>query len=72
MLNIKGSPALSEFRVNKLLTNLKPFGVAGLASHFIHLVDISEGLSERERQVLNSLLEYGPKMQDSALEGVKC
>ena len=62
MLHIQGSPALSDFRLNKLLAELKSLvpTVSGLASHFVHFADISESLDEAESTILARLLQYGP------------
>jgi phosphoribosylformylglycinamidine synthase len=68
MLSIKGSPALSAFRIHKLLVSLKPFGVINLSSHFIHLIETSRDLDQAQMQVLESLLEYGPALQDVELD----
>ena len=70
MIAIKGSPALSEFRIQKLLTAIKPFGVSQVSSHYVHLVESRDELSEDHLAILNSLLEYGPKVQDQALQGM--
>lgn len=70
MITLKGSPALSEFRIQKLLDNLKPFGVSQVSSHFMHLIETAEDLTDEELKVVNGLLEYGPLMQDHELQGV--
>ena len=69
MITLKGSPALSEFRIQKLLDSVKPFGVSQISSHFIHLIETRSELSQQQNEVLNSLLQYGPKMVDHVLEG---
>ena len=71
MFAIKGNPALSEFRINKLLNTVKAYGVAEISSHFIHLVETQDDseLSDDELTVLTSLLEYGPKFSDLDING---
>lgn len=69
MFPIKGSPALSDFRIRKLLDQLKPFSVTRIASHFVHLVDVEGELSETQTEVLHSLLTYGPKLSEVDLDG---
>ncbi|MDH5711375.1 MAG: phosphoribosylformylglycinamidine synthase [Gammaproteobacteria bacterium] len=71
MLHIQGSPALSDFRLNKLLDELKALvpAVSGLASHFVHFADISEPLNEAEATILARLLQYGPSIEDHNCEG---
>ncbi|MBV8495379.1 MAG: phosphoribosylformylglycinamidine synthase, partial [Gammaproteobacteria bacterium] len=62
MLQIPGSPALSAFRLAKLLDRLKGLdgAVTGLAASFMHFADLERPLSARERGVLARLLTYGP------------
>ncbi len=69
MITLKGSPALSEFRIQKLLDSVKPFGVSQISSHFIHLIETRSELSQQQNEVLVNLLQYGPKMVDHVLEG---
>ncbi len=67
MLILRGAPALSEFRVKKLLQELNAAGVParGLASEFVHAVELVPGavLSPREQEVLEKLLTYGPRRE---------
>jgi phosphoribosylformylglycinamidine synthase len=60
MLILPGSPALSVFRKEKLLEALPQ--VASLSARFVHFVALREALDERERQILEGLLEYGPSL----------
>ncbi|MCW8924358.1 MAG: phosphoribosylformylglycinamidine synthase [Gammaproteobacteria bacterium] len=71
MLHIQGSPALSDFRLNKLLEELKSLvpAVSGLATHFVHFADVTEALSDEESSILGRLLQYGPKIEDIDCEG---
>ena len=60
MLRFRGSPALSPFRLEKLLTALRqrvPVVTDGYAE-FLHVVDGS--LTTHDREVLDRLLRYGP------------
>ena len=70
MISMKGNPALSDFRIQKLLTAVAPYGVSAISSHYIHLIETSAELSDSQRSVLKNLLEYGPKMQDLDLPGL--
>lgn len=70
MITLKGSPALSDFRIQKLLDSIKPFGVSQISSHYIHLIETRSELSDDQLKVVHNLLEYGPRMQDHILEGV--
>ena len=63
MLILRGAPALSLFRTQKLLANLQLFvpGVTGLTAEFVHFVHSAAPLSEAQTQVLQRLLSYGPR-----------
>ena len=60
MLRFRGSPALSPFRLEKLLTALRrrvPV-VTEIYAEFVHFVD--GRLITHDREVLDRLLQYGP------------
>ena len=61
MLQIPGGPAVSDFRLAKLLDLLRSRepAVRGLAAHFTHLID-AEPLAGGPLAVLRALLTYGP------------
>ena len=67
MLEIPGSPALSAFRINKLLQRLSRLdpAVTGLSSAFVHFVDIARSLRTDEAEVLGRLLTYGGRVKES-------
>jgi phosphoribosylformylglycinamidine synthase len=67
MLQITGAPALSSFRIAKLLDLLRARepAVTGLDSRFVHFVDLERPLTARERGILDRLLTYGPRMEES-------
>ena len=69
MLMISGAPALSAFRIAKLLTRLQELEprVTALESRFIHFADLERSLAAAEQEVLERLLTYGPRV-DSAAE----
>ncbi|RKH83817.1 phosphoribosylformylglycinamidine synthase [Corallococcus sp. AB045] len=62
MLTLRGAPALSEFRLAKLLARCRERvpTVATLYSEFVHFVDASAPLTQDESERLGRLLEYGP------------
>ena len=62
MLILRGSPALSAFRLQKLLGDLNSAGVPAraISTEFVHLVDLAADLTPAERAVLEKLLTYGP------------
>ena len=64
MLTLRGAPALSEFRLTKLLALCREHvpEAAAVYAEFVHFVDASAALSEDEQAVLDRLLEYGPRI----------
>ncbi|HEY0340925.1 MAG TPA: hypothetical protein VGC34_08985, partial [Steroidobacteraceae bacterium] len=70
MLPIPGAPALSAFRIAKLLARLQELvpGVSALESRFMHFADLEHPLAAGEREVLERLLTYGPRIESSAEE----
>jgi len=68
MLTIRGAPALSAFRIAKLLARLQGLEpkVENLQSRFVHFVDLSRPLQPAEREVLDRLLTYGPRIDTAA------
>jgi phosphoribosylformylglycinamidine synthase len=62
MLVLTGAPALSDFRLARLESSLRRrvTGVTGLASRYLHFVDLERPLTPEETGVLDSLLRYGP------------
>ena len=63
MLILRGSPALSSFRLQKLQAALVADGlpVRALAAEFVHLAETTAPLSPAEHSVLSRLLTYGPR-----------
>ena len=72
MISIKGSPALSPFRIRKLVDGLAPLGVKAVSTHYLHLVSLRGELEDGQREVLERLLQYGPKLEDVELDGRRC
>jgi phosphoribosylformylglycinamidine synthase len=71
MLQISGAPALSAFRITKLLSRLQALdsSVTALESRFEHFVDLERPLASAEREVLEHLLTYGPRSGSYAEQG---
>ena len=65
MLELRGAPALSEFRQNKVLSKLQSVvpAVTSVYAEFVHFADTSAELDGNELQVLARLLKYGPKAE---------
>ncbi len=72
MLTLRGSPALSHFRLQKLLADLVASGlpVRAVSAEFIHVVDVAADLTASERDILDKLLTYGPRRASAAVEGM--
>ena len=71
MLQIPGAPALSAFRIAKLLGRLGALepAVTALAARFVHFAELAQPLSAPEREVLAQLLTYGPRLTAPAEAG---
>lgn len=71
MLILRGAPALSPFRSQKLLETLqaKIPEITGVFAEFQHFVRTDADLSETEVQTLERLLTYGPKLQEGECSG---
>ncbi|MGR5141759.1 phosphoribosylformylglycinamidine synthase [Photobacterium sp. DNB23_23_1] len=69
---LRGSPALSEFRVNKLLERCRELDlpVSGIYAEFMHFADLSSPLSAEEQEKLTSLLTYGPTIAEHEPSGL--
>jgi phosphoribosylformylglycinamidine synthase len=72
MLTLRGSPALSTFRLQKLLADLTTAGVPATAigAEFVHVVDLAGELSAAQRGVLEQLLTYGPTRTPEKISGL--
>ncbi|NVK24061.1 MAG: phosphoribosylformylglycinamidine synthase, partial [Gammaproteobacteria bacterium] len=71
MLILRGAPALSDFRVKKLLKafNENGLNVKDIYAEFSHFAHTTAELSTDELAKLNALLEYGPKIAQHQPEG---
>ncbi|WP_394201122.1 phosphoribosylformylglycinamidine synthase [Shewanella waksmanii] len=69
---IRGAPALSAFRIQKLMEACKSaqLPVTDIYAEFVHLADLTESLEENEQQQLAKLLTYGPAIEAHAPEGM--
>ena len=65
LLILPGAPALSGFRIEKLLARIAAMepAVTGLASHFVHFASLARPLSDGELRILQQLLTYGPRVR---------
>ncbi|RRS07701.1 phosphoribosylformylglycinamidine synthase [Pseudoalteromonas sp. J010] len=71
MLILRGAPALSDFKVQKILKTCAAaqLPVTNVYAEFMHFADLTAELSEAELTKLNSLLKYGPTITEHKPEG---
>jgi phosphoribosylformylglycinamidine synthase len=69
---LRGAPALSEFRINKLLSQCaeSQLPIKAIYAEFIHFAHLTEDLSEKEHNTLKQLLTYGPKIAEHEATGI--
>ena len=64
VLALRGGPALSPFRVAKLLAALQAVrpqhSIGAISAHYWHFVEVARPLDDVERATLERLLTYGP------------
>jgi phosphoribosylformylglycinamidine synthase len=63
MLILRGAPALSDFRLTKLQRKLHSLdaSIGNISAQYVHFVETEGDVGEAEVQVLQQLLQYGPK-----------
>ena len=63
LLALPGGPALSGFRIEKLLARIAGIEpqVTGLAARFMHFAALARPLTDGEQRILQQLLTYGPR-----------
>lgn len=68
---IRGAPALSAFRVQKLMEACEnaALPVRQIYAEFIHLADLNEALDATEQERLAKILTYGPAIEPHAPTG---
>ncbi len=71
MIILRGSPALSSFRVQKLLSDFgqDSLPVKGIYAEFVHVVDLESDLTSEKKSTLEKLLTYGPSLEAKEPEG---
>jgi phosphoribosylformylglycinamidine synthase len=72
MLILRGSPALSTFRLQKLLLDLTNSGLPAHAvnAEFAHVIELASELTAAERNVLEQILTYGPTRTAATVTGL--
>ncbi len=65
LLQLPGPSAFSAFRLNKLKARLQADlpEISAIAARFVHFLASERALTEEERNILDRLLDYGPKPQ---------
>ncbi len=68
---LRGSSALSDYKIEKLRAALGQAGVSvsSIAACYVHLIDLKAPLDEAEQQVLSKILTYGPTGVEVKEEG---
>ncbi|MGZ5051786.1 MAG: phosphoribosylformylglycinamidine synthase [Methylobacter sp.] len=71
MLKIPGTPALSDFRINKLLSGLQAVepSVKAVFARYVHFVDVENDLDESQASILTQLLAYGSAQHGGNVSG---
>ncbi|NYR12881.1 phosphoribosylformylglycinamidine synthase [Pseudoalteromonas sp. MIP2626] len=71
MLILRGAPALSEFRVNKILARCQQsqLPVTNVYAEYAHFADLTSPLSSAEQTKLEKLLTYGPTIAEHTPAG---
>ena len=71
MIILRGSPALSSFRVQKLLSDFQQesLPVKGIYAEFVHVVDLEYDHTSEKKSTLEKLLTYGPSLEAKDPEG---
>ncbi len=68
---LRGSPALSAFRINKLLATFQAARspVHNIYAEYVHFADLNAPLNDDEHAQLERLLKYGPALASHAPQG---
>lgn len=71
MLRLTGNPALTEFRLQRLLQEVRKIApaVQAIATRYEHFIDLERALTPAERQLLATLLDYGPRLEAQPASG---
>jgi len=71
MLILPGAPALSHFRLQRLLRTLRTHApeISALHSRYVHFVESDAEPDTAERAVLDALLRYGPSYEPEQFDG---
>jgi phosphoribosylformylglycinamidine synthase len=70
-LSLRGSPALSQFRLDKLYATLKVKApnIQHIYAEFMHFSFSEKALEANDQSILEQILTYGPNSQAESPEG---
>ena len=70
MLQLRGNPALSSFRTQKLIAAIQAQvpGVNDVYAEFVHFAELEQQLNDQELDLLKRLLEYGPRQAQTVAQ----
>ncbi len=73
MLHLRGCPALSDFRLQKLREQIAMQlpSVSAVWAEYLHVAELDEALTAKEQAVLEKLLSYGPARSGDAPAGLE-
>ena len=78
MLELRGAPAFSDFRLTKMLAKLQAAvpNVAAVYAEFVHFADMTSELTEskltdQQLDTLGKILKYGPKADIKDIDGAE-
>ncbi|WP_281559919.1 phosphoribosylformylglycinamidine synthase [Thalassomonas sp. RHCl1] len=71
MKTLRGAPALSDFRIKKILSQCAELGlpITNIYAEYMHFANISAEFSTEEFHVLQKLLKYGPSIEEHEPSG---
>jgi phosphoribosylformylglycinamidine synthase len=72
MLSLRGAPALSEFRLEKLaqkISNIHP-DIQLLHTEFVHFAQLHGPLTVQRQKILARLLSYGPRLSVESIDAL--
>ncbi|MEN8205773.1 MAG: phosphoribosylformylglycinamidine synthase [Pseudomonadota bacterium] len=72
MLHLRGCPALSDFRVQKLREQIATHvpSLTAIQAEYLHVAELNEALNGEQRSVLERLLSYGPARPGDVPAGI--
>ncbi|HGJ5877177.1 MAG TPA: phosphoribosylformylglycinamidine synthase [Arsenophonus sp.] len=68
---LRGSPALSTFRITKLISlcQQQQLPVTDIYAEYVHFAELGAPLNQDDRQKLRQVLHYGPSLTEQQLTG---